>query len=358
MNAIHCGIGHVAVDMIQQGEALGLATDICGYVKNDLGLMAGPSAGKGPFGRIPPPDLLVINSGGCFTNIKWFEALGRHFGCPVHMVDVPFVRDGESTEYDRSYVRGQIEELILVSEKLSGRKFDPERLREILSLSKRAMDYWTDLLEYGKQIPSPFDGFFEAVSYMAPMTILRGTQDCVDYYKAAVEEVEGRAGRKESPVGHERFRLLFDGAPPWPRFREFRDMFSRWGGVGVAGTYPSIVWACEDRACEFEDPLDFLTYLASASFINWNLRKRREYIETMATEYQVDGIVVHSVKSCRPFSVGQLDLRNYFARDLGVPTLFLDSDVIDPRYFSSAQIMNRVDTFFETLEQRKAGSDR
>jgi benzoyl-CoA reductase subunit B len=41
-----------------------------------------------------------------------------------------------------------------------------------------------------------------------------------------------------------------------------------------------------------------------------------------------------------------------------MPTLFVDSDLVDPRYFSSAQIMNRIDTFFEALNRRKEAARR
>jgi hypothetical protein len=36
-----------------------------------------------------------------------------------------------------------------------------------------------------------------------------------------------------------------------------------------------------------------------------------------------------------------------------VPTLLIESDLEDPRYFSEAQLRNRVDAFFESLEHKK-----
>jgi len=35
-----------------------------------------------------------------------------------------------------------------------------------------------------------------------------------------------------------------------------------------------------------------------------------------------------------------------------MPSLYIESDLIDPRYWSDAQIKNRVDAFFESLQQR------
>ncbi len=52
------------------------------------------------------------------------------------------------------------------------------------------------------------------------------------------------------------------------------------------------------------------------------------------------------------FSAGQGDMRDYFTKTLGVPTLYIESDLEDPRYFSEAQLKNRIDAYFEALEHR------
>ncbi len=46
-------------------------------------------------------------------------------------------------------------------------------------------------------------------------------------------------------------------------------------------------------------------------------------------------------------------MREYFTKQLGVPTLLVESDIEDPRYFAEAQIRNRVDAFFESIEHQR-----
>jgi len=58
--------------------------------------------------------------------------------------------------------------------------------------------------------------------------------------------------------------------------------------------------------------------------------------------------------SCRLYSAGQGDMRKCFTRDLGVPTLLVESDLEDPRYYAEAQLRNRIDAFFESLDHKKA----
>ncbi len=51
--------------------------------------------------------------------------------------------------------------------------------------------------------------------------------------------------------------------------------------------------------------------------------------------------------------MGQADTREVFSNEYGIPTLFIESDLADPRYFSAAQLRNRIDAFFEGLAHRK-----
>jgi benzoyl-CoA reductase subunit B len=96
----------------------------------------------------------------------------------------------------------------------------------------------------------------------------------------------------------------------------------------------------------------------AAHMLKWNLTNRSflqryEQIHRYVKEWRADALVIHSVKSCRLFSAGQGDMREHFTKDLGIPTLLVESDIEDPRYFSEAQMKNRIDAFFESLEHQK-----
>ena len=86
---------------------------------------------------------------------------------------------------------------------------------------------------------------------------------------------------------------------------------------------------------------------------NRPLLKRYDQIQRYVEEWKADALVIHSIKSCRLFSAGQGDMRDYFTNKLGVPTLMVESDLEDPRYYAHAQMKNRIDAFFESLEHRR-----
>jgi benzoyl-CoA reductase subunit B len=74
----------------------------------------------------------------------------------------------------------------------------------------------------------------------------------------------------------------------------------------------------------------------------------------MIDGYQVDGVVFHPIKSCRTVSTGLADNRRALMEMKDIATLFIESDMMDRRVVSEAQMKNRVDAFFEGLASRRA----
>ena len=70
-------------------------------------------------------------------------------------------------------------------------------------------------------------------------------------------------------------------------------------------------------------------------------------------EYNADGFVINSVKSCDSFSAGQLLMLRQLEERTGLPGGFIESDLVDPRYFSAANIKNRLESYFQMLDQRR-----
>ena len=70
-------------------------------------------------------------------------------------------------------------------------------------------------------------------------------------------------------------------------------------------------------------------------------------------EYEADGFVINSVKSCNSFSAGQLLMLREVEKRTGVPGGFIESDLVDPRYFGKANVDNRLQSYFQMLAARK-----
>ena len=356
---LNCAIKHSSLDNIVHAESLGYGLDVCGYVKNDIGLQ--DRGGDTPFGKVPRPDLLVCSFSGCYIYVKWWEALAETYGTPMTTFDVPYMRAEKPWREDIDYMVGQLEEFIHFLEKTTDRSFDKEELRRVLAQSRRAEEGWVKWLDAGRRRPSPIEAYFEAIFYMFPINVLRGTPRAADFYEVVNREVDRRVREGVYPVPDEKVRVLVEGVPPYTHYRTFWEFFRRWGAVSVVATYPK-VGGLFDRGFLHDParPLESIAEYSLGAYVNQSWEQRRRIISDYVRDYSADAVVIHGIKSCRSFTAGQGDLRDWLIHERGVPTLYVESDHEDPRYFAPAQMRNRTDAFFESLDQRRAsgGKDR
>lgn len=360
INALQSGMRGLSAGYIAEAEKSGHSEDVCTYVKCDLGMLK--KGNLGPTGtQLPEPDLLLLSYTGCFTFMKWFELLRQEYDCPVAMLHVPYQADGTLREHHRDYVVDQLRsEVIPKLEQVSGKKFDEERLRESMALSASAEDDLVAVLESAKHTPSPIDAYFGGVYYIGPMfTAFRGTPEAVEYYRILRQEVEERVRLKQGPVtpdgdmGKERYRLVVEGPPNWTNFREFWKMFYDEGAVVVASTYTKVGGLYDEGfRHDPERPLESLAEYCQGCYTNLNLPSRVDLLEKYIRDYSADGLLINSVKSCNSFSAGQLLILRQLEARTGVPGGFIESDLVDPRYFSSANIKNRIESYLQMLQQK------
>lgn len=353
VTALQNAIRHKSLPLILKAEQAGYSSDNCAYVKADVGLFL--DGGMGPGKPIPFPTIIVCNYVGCNVYVKWFEHLADLSGARLFMLDVPFARTDAQSPQDVRYVVSQLEELIALCEGVTRRKFDIDELREVLGHAARAEDGYSRCKHLTKHHPAPFDSYFDSINMMGPINVLRGTPEAAGFFDEAVAEFEGLVAAGLGPLSEERFRTVIEGPPPYPYYRSFRNLFTRWGAVAVQSTYSTVggIWEFGFR----KDPRRPLESIAEQmlreNLTNRSIVARYGQIRRYVEEWEADALVIHSIKSCRLFSAGQGDMRDYFTRELGVPTLMVESDLEDPRYYAEAQIKNRVDAFFESLEHKK-----
>lgn len=362
INALQSGMRKRSGSYIRDAEKIGFSEDVCTYVKCDIGMML--SGNIGPTGeKLPDPDMLLLSYTGCFTFLKWFENLERLYpGVEIAMLHTPYQEDGVITDDQINYMVKQLrEDVIPKMEKVAGKKLDYDRLSKMLDNSVKAEDLWVKVLETAKNRPSPIDAYFACVYYMGPLnTAFRGTEEAVQYYEELYKEVSERMEMRLHPVTpegemtSEKFRLVVEGPPNWTNFREFWKIFYDMGAVIVASTYTK-VGGLYDRGFRHEPgkPLESLSKYCMGCYTNLNLPQRVDLIEHYIKEYKADGFLINSIKSCNSFSAGQLLMMREIEQRCGVPVGFIESDLVDPRYFSYANIKNRLESYFQMLQQRK-----
>jgi len=362
INSLQTAVRHVAHDYLNEAEDYGYSPDICGYVKADVATQL--RGGQHPMGRIPKPGIAVYTNA-CNTYIKWAEIWERMYGCPIITLDVPGSRAAglhpgpgdPDFENDRRYVVAQLRELIPVLERTSGVTFDIDRLRETLGHANRAATGWKRVLELNQARPSVFNALTDGTIYLGVSNCLRGTAAGAQYFEELVEEMEYKAEAGIGTLTEELYRLLFVGVPCYPIFRRFSELFTEWGGTFVNSTY---LWfasggANEGHQYDLDRPLESLAegLLLGVRDAMDSMFFQTDPLLKMYRDFEADGVVYHPIKSCRTVSTGLADNRRAVMARADVPSLFIESDMMDRRVVSEAQLKNRIDAFFEGLASRR-----
>lgn len=333
----------VTVALCEVAEAAGYSQDLCSYARSNIGGVLRPDLA--PFGGMPKPDLLVACNNICGTVLKWYEVLARHFNIPLLVLDTPFL-PGEMTPQAKAYVLEQLQKMISELEKITGRRFNEDDLAKQMALSREVTSLWKETREYCRSIPSPLNAP-DLFIHMAPIVVLRGTQSGIDYYRLLKTEVAERAAQGQGALENERFRLVWDNIAIWPQIFGFYKLFSERGACFVTDTYTG-GWAMDLAE---GPPLEILTATYTQIFLNRSAEYRTKQLIDLIKEYNAHGFVMHSNRSCKPYSLVQEVIRRQVMRETGVPGLMIEADMADPRAYAKEPVRNRVQAFLETLEQ-------
>jgi benzoyl-CoA reductase/2-hydroxyglutaryl-CoA dehydratase subunit BcrC/BadD/HgdB len=339
-----CGAQKMGPALCIEAENRGYNSDLCSYARIDLGHAF---SGKTPAGRLPKPDLLFCSNNICQTVLYWFKELSYYWGIPLILFDTPYnfeeIKDGDIT-----YMVHQFQEMIPQLEEISGRSYSEARFQKIVTMAKESSEIWGQVLATMKHRPAPMT-IFDAFVHLAPIVSLRGLPVALDYYQILLRECNERVERGIGSITNERKRLMWDNIAIWFTLRDWSLLFAERGLNIVAATYTN-AWAETIHYLDERSPFESMAKAYSLAILNNNLNHRLKLMEAMIRDYQIDGLVVHSDRSCKPYSVGQYDLRRLLMEHLGVKSVVIEADMTDSRVYSEEQGRTRLEAFFEELE--------
>ncbi|HDP80251.1 MAG TPA: 2-hydroxyacyl-CoA dehydratase [Spirochaetes bacterium] len=340
------GASKMGVDLCEKAEEMGYCRDLCSYARSDI---ASAVVNGGPIGGLPAPDMLVCGNNICGTVMKWYEVQARYYNVPLFIFDTPFCHT-EFAEEARVYVRKQVYEYVAFLEEAVGRKMDQDRMKEVGQLSVKGQRLWQKVLDTAMNKPAPLSAF-DAFFHLALIVTLRGTQTAVDYYIMLLEEMKDRAARKIGSVPDEKYRLLWDNLPIWYRTRWLSEKFASHGACLVADTYTS-AWCGQLDYLKEDDFLESMVDGYTRIYLNIGVDEMVKIVRKMIKKYDAEGLVMHSNRSCKPYSLGQYDIQKMLQHDPGIPSLIIEADMVDERNFTESQIETRIDAFMEIIKQK------
>lgn len=345
------GATRQAGDYIPTTINLGYSGDICSYLTSDIGAyLCHRTPLQDHYGMkgIPKPDLIVYNTNQCREVQDWFNFYAKEFQCPAIGIFPPRYVD-ELTDVQIHDVSEQFKAIIPHCEKASGQKFDLDRFRDTLRLSKEATELWKQVLATAKYSPAPIS-FFDCSIHMGPIVVLRGTTAAKEYYQILLDELMENAANKKGIVQGEHSRIFWDGMPVWGKLRSLSDLFIQNNSVVVASTYCNS-WVFD--AFNEQDPFFSSAKAYTEIFINRSENVKMKMLKNMADEYRIDGMIFHDAKTCFNNSNSRFGLPLRMYKEYGIPVLVIEGDLCDLRFYSEGQTTTKIETFVEQLGSRK-----
>jgi benzoyl-CoA reductase/2-hydroxyglutaryl-CoA dehydratase subunit BcrC/BadD/HgdB len=323
-------------------EELGFSQELCSYARSSIGSLKAPD--KAPLYGSPAPQALLACNNICGTVLRWYEAVAHMTGAPVYLVDTPPL-EGEQPNHHLAYVRKGLEGLIEFLETTFNRKLSMDRLQEITTLSNDAVALWTKALQACKSKPSPLNCADRFLS-MAPIVALRGTNQALTYYTTFLAEVEERVKQGIGAIREEKFRWGWDNIPFWFNLYGFFNTLATKGVVFPADTYTH-AWSA--AILEQGDLLESIARTYSNVWLNRGLTTKVDVMCRLIKDFDLDGFVLFSVRSCKRYSLGQMITKEQITERTGIPVVIIEGDMVDSRLFNEAQAMTRVEALLEML---------
>jgi benzoyl-CoA reductase/2-hydroxyglutaryl-CoA dehydratase subunit BcrC/BadD/HgdB len=346
------GSTRMATDFIPEANAMGYSPDICSYLTADVGAFL---KGVTPLSKaypgiegVPKPDVLVFNTNQCRDVQDWFSWYARKLNVPILGITT-HCGVNEVTEAVVLSIARQMEGLVEPLSKISGKKFDPEEMKQVLGLSRQCSDLWKAVLDTAAAVPSPIT-FFDGTIHMGPAVVLRGTQQAVDYYQLLLRELEERIRNGVAAVEGEKFRLYWEGMPVWGRLNAHSQLFAGLQTAVIASTYcNSWIFSAFDP----QDPFQSMARAYTELFIVRSEDYKELYIKKMMDFFKMDGIIFHDAKTCPNNSNCRYGMPQRIQEATGLPSLTINGDLNDLRLLSDEQTKTNIEAFIEQLEENR-----
>ena len=345
-HAAAIGARKFSQELINEAEGRGYSVDICSYARVNLAYMA---IKKSEAGDIPMPDIIFYCNNICNTVIKWYENIAKELNIPMILFDMPFNHEYEVNEQNVKYMKGQILYAIKQLEEISHKKFDHDKFKEVMSISVETSKWWKKASALATAKPSPLNGF-DLFNYMATIVCLRGKQEGLDLFKLWHDELQLRkeAGIGPWKDGVERYRVMWDGIASWPHLADTYKVLKKNGINMVTSTYPDSWYLVYEKG-----DLDGMARAYSSNYVNRNLEFGVDNITQIVMDYNLDGIIYHSNRSCKLMDFRQFEVQRRVEERTGIPSVIFDGDQTDPRAFSLAQYETRIQALLEMMQQNK-----
>lgn len=345
-------------------EAKGFSRDLCSYIRNYWGSMFLNRFSFG--GEFPKPNFcLTFHT--CDSHAKWYQVVTEYYSIPYFGIELPLGADPDRLSLKQEYLVNELNSAIEWMEKITGKKYDDEKLIEAVKNEYNSVTLWGNICLLNKAIPAPLD-MKTMLSLYIICVLIRHRKEAVEFYKNLNAEVEDRVANGIAALATERCRILDDSQPIWSFLDLYRYM-ENFGAITVGSLYLfSLAGNYEERADGTwvskktleergmvprtrEQALNVLAELYLDRPINkaeFAPHLKSSAMEMLVREYNCQGVTIHLNRGCELTSLGVMENRLALVKK-GIPVMTYEGNMGDRREVNQQEILNRLEAFMETL---------
>ncbi len=316
-------------------ENQGFSRDICSFDRLILGCLHQ--------GILPKGDLYLTSTLYCNGKAKTNEFVASHGGKESILLDVPTKIMPSSIKY----VAAQLKDIASRLEHITGKSLDMDKLKEAIHWSNRARSSLTEMNNLMKAKPFPYNGIKACLLGLGG-ALFWGSPIRDEINQLIIAEINQRI--EQGASFPERHRILWY---PWVPVQP-TNIFStlKENQVSVVMVEAARVWWSE---MDEQDPFNALALKALENHHTGTVGKRMDALKTFAKEYQVDGVIHFATPACYHENL-LFRIISDEMKSLDLPILNLEGDMSDERNYSPDQTLQKLLSFIDILDSKKAFS--
>jgi benzoyl-CoA reductase/2-hydroxyglutaryl-CoA dehydratase subunit BcrC/BadD/HgdB len=286
---------------------------------------------EGPKGVPGKPDVLIASNNQCGTLPGWWNYLAKKLDVPLFILDYPGELSFDSST--RDYIAGQHEHLINFLQSCTSCTFSEEKIQLAIRNSKKSIMAWKRVLNLRETyFISPQITF----DYIFPLITRRCDENTVAFYTYLYVDLI----KSLSKTVNEK-RIFWVGYPLWHKGKRYM-VPKNFNEIKVVLDDYSSWWNLDYRGKTWRE---VLVKAYNFTILNRTLEYRSNWICDMVKKYKIDGIIFNMNKSCKRAK----GLDTALKRWLDIPSVIINTDMIDRSFFFKPTLNIRLETFMEAL---------
>jgi benzoyl-CoA reductase/2-hydroxyglutaryl-CoA dehydratase subunit BcrC/BadD/HgdB len=327
-------------DLLAEAARMGLPVEICSAHRIIAGALAK--------GAMPRADAVVCSNLVCDNAIKSGELTMEFDHCPGFVFDYPF----NHTETADILIIRELRDTIAFLENASGHTMDWNKLSANIAETNKQIGLIRRINDVCKTVPSPFKPQ-DFIKFLIVDYLGAGRMETTRYLQELYNDLAAKAAAGHGFAVPERLRLMATMLSPWYLQGEVDKILSEHGAAIV----------CNPNLCDWREPLQLdpeipLESIAMKLAACSPLRMFGPLDErglgplvSAVREYRIDGVINFNHLGCRQMGPMFKIYKETLAR-LDVPILNIDCDLVDRTVTSPDEVRQKLEQFFELLEDR------